>query len=162
MYFIVAAPLLPVCEPNYFKASWGISVRLMLHPDCSIEMSTVKVKLAIMENIYLWMLCIWKERAGGGFVLSIHLFYLYTACASSLASRHQSLDESLLLTSVTFWSGSGERWWHILSKLGWIRDSVEHAIPYLICKEILHRCQISLISYWVKKQSSICIELMLI
>lgn len=42
-------------------------------------------------------------------MLSIHLFYLYTACASSLASRHQSLDESLLLTSVTFWSGSGER-----------------------------------------------------
>lgn len=155
MYFIVAAPLLLLCEPNYFKASWGISVRLTLQPDHSIKMSALKVKLAIIENMYLWLLCVWKERAGDVFLLRIH-FYLYTACASSLSSRYRSLDQSPWLILDAFWRESGEKCWDSFSKLGWIRDSVEHTIPYLICKEILHSCHISLISYWVKKQQYLC------
>lgn len=60
-------------------------MRLMLQPDRSIGMSVVNVKLTIIENIYLWMLCIWKEGAGGGFVLSIHLFLLvYCLCIISI------------------------------------------------------------------------------
>lgn len=63
-------------------------MRLVLQPDRKPEMSTVKVKFAIIENIYLWMLCIWKEITGGGFVFSIHLFLLvYCLC---IISRFQT------------------------------------------------------------------------
>lgn len=73
---MVAALGSVVCKPSYFKAISGISVRLILQPSHSIEMSTVKVKFAIVENIPLWMLSARKERAGSGFVPSVHLFLL--------------------------------------------------------------------------------------
>ena len=68
-------------------------MRLMLQPDHGIEMSTVKVKLAIIENINLWILCIWKERPGGGFVLSIHLFLL-VYCLYIISSFQISVTRS--------------------------------------------------------------------
>lgn len=69
-------------------------MRLMLQPDCSIQMSTVKVKLAIIENICLWMLCTWKERGGGGgFVLSIRLFLL-VYCLCIISSFQTSVTRS--------------------------------------------------------------------
>lgn len=60
-----------------------VYLRLMLQPDYSIEMSAVKVKLAVTESIYLWMLCMWEERVGT-VVLSIQLFLLvYCLCIIS-------------------------------------------------------------------------------
>lgn len=59
--------------------SFEVYLRLLLQPDCSIEMSA-QVKLAITGSIYLWMLCMWEERVGT-IVLSIQLFLLlYCLC----------------------------------------------------------------------------------
>lgn len=78
-----------------------VYLRLMSQPDCSIEMSSVKVKLAITES----GCCVCEKKEWALLCLVFSYFYLYTACASSLASRHQSLDESPLLNGVTSWSG---------------------------------------------------------
>lgn len=52
-------------------------MRLILQPSQSIEMSAVKVKFAVMEKMPLWMLSTCKERAGSGFVLSVHLVLVH-------------------------------------------------------------------------------------
>jgi len=81
----------------------------MLQPDRSVEMSNVKVRLAVIENIYCGCCVFGKKEQEVVLCLVFPCFYVYPACASSPASRHQPLDQSPLLTLVTFSSGSGER-----------------------------------------------------